>query len=148
MKRTIVLGAVAAFAVAVAGCGGGGSKTLSADEYSKELNQICADYNTKVKEIGEPNDVAGLVDKGPQLVDEFNSAIGKAEKLNAPDELKSTADEFIGKSKELSTTLDGLVHAAKANDAAKMGELGAQADTLNSATKALGTKLNAPDCAS
>ncbi len=146
-RLTIVALPVALAAVLAAGCGGGGSKTLSKEEYGTQLNQICADYNAKVKEIGEPNTVSELADKGPQLVDEFDKAIGKAEKLKAPDELKSTSDQFISKSKDLESTLKDIVDAAKANDAAKIQQLGTTASTLSNETDALGKQLAAPACA-
>jgi hypothetical protein len=143
----LAVGAALALALAAAGCGGGGSKTLSKEEYGSQLNQICKDYNARVTEIGQPANVAELGTKGPQLLDEFSGAISKGEKLKAPDELKATSDEFISKSKELESTLGQLVDAAKANDAAKIQEIGQKADALGKETDDLGTKLGAPACA-
>ena len=146
MKK-LVLGAVLALALTAAGCGGGGSTTLSKEEYGSQLNTICADYNAKVKEIGEPSSISELADKGPTLLDEFDAAIAKAEKLKAPDELAATRDEFFSKSKDLRNTISDIVDAAKANDSAKINELGPKADELSSQTDALGKKLGAPACA-
>lgn len=147
MKRAIVACAVVALAVAVAGCGGGGGSSLSAEDYGKQLNQICADYNAKVKEIGEPQDIAGLADKGPQLLDEFNKAIDKAKALDPPEALQPTVDQFISKSEALVATIEQVIDAAKQNAAAKIQEIGAKADELSATTDQLGKDLGAPACA-
>lgn len=134
-------------AVVAAGCGGGGSKTLSKADYGTQLNQICTDYNAKQKEIGEPASLADVADKGPKILDEFDKAISKAEKLKAPDEIKATRDEFLAKSKEQRDLLGQLVDAAKANDSAKAQELGTKLDPLSKETDALANQLGAPACA-
>ena len=56
-----VLAAVLVALVAV-GCGGG-SKTLTKEEYGRQLNQICADLEAKEREIGEVNTIPEFVAK-------------------------------------------------------------------------------------
>ena len=146
MKR-IAVGAVLALALAAAGCGGGGSKTLSKEEYGSKLNQICKDYNARVKAIGRPNSIAELGAKGPKLLDEFKGAISKAEKLEPPSELKAKADKFIADAKQLTGILSQLIDAAKKNDRAKVGEIGVNADALSKESDSLGKQLGAPACA-
>jgi HAMP domain-containing protein len=145
--RKLVLGSVLALVLAAAGCGGG-SKTLSKADYESQLNTICADYNAKAKQIGQPNTIQELGTKGGQLIGEFDKAIAKAEKLKTPKEIKDTRDQFFSKSKELRDTLSQLVDAAKKNDAQKISELGATATSLNSQVDSLAKQLNAPACAS
>ena len=147
MKR-LACGAllVALAAVVAAGCGGGGSKTLSKADYGTQLNQICTDYNAKQKEIGTPTSIAEVATKGPKLLDEFDKAIAKADKLKAPDEIKATRDEFFTKSKAQRDLISKLIDAAKANDLAKVNELGGQNDTLNTDVQALAKNLGAPAC--
>jgi uncharacterized coiled-coil DUF342 family protein len=144
MRRVIVVGAAVGLVGAAVGCGS--SKALSADDYSKQVNQICVDYNAKVKEIGEPNSISGIADKGPQLADEFHKAIAKAKKLETPDELKETSDRFISNSEELANTIDELVDAAK-NDQSKIGAIGQKLDMLGKTNDSLAQQLNVPACA-
>src|SRR3954463_10214863 len=91
----MALGAVLALALTAAGCGGGGGKALSKEEYASKLNQICTDLNAKNKAIGDPNSVADVANKGPKLVDAFDNAISDVKKLKAPDEIKDAAARFV-----------------------------------------------------
>ena len=146
MKR-IAIGAVLVLSLAAAGCGGGGSKTLSKAEYASELNQICEGYNAKIKEIGRPANPAELATKGPKLLREFEKAISKAEKLKAPDELEADAAAFVASAKELDGAISALLDAAKKNDRGKIAPLVAKADAVAARGDALGRKLGAPACA-
>ena len=149
MKRLTLAGLfVALAAVLAAGCGGGGSKTLSKADYGTKLNQICADLNAKNKEIGEPSSIADIADKGPQLLDEFDKAIAGAKNLKAPDELKDAADRFISLGEQQRDLISQLVDAAKANDEAKINELGPKLDPLDKESNAIAKdQLGAPACA-
>jgi outer membrane murein-binding lipoprotein Lpp len=148
VKKLVLVGAVAALAVAVAGCGGGGSTTLSKEEYSAKLNQICTDLNAKNKEIGQPNSIPELADKGPQLLDEFDKAIAEVKKLKAPDELKDAVDKFISLGEEQRSLISDLIDAAKKNDTTKINELGAKIDPLDTESNDIAkNQLNAPACA-
>jgi hypothetical protein len=147
--KRIAIGAVLVLALAAAGCGGGGggSKTLSKEEYGSQLNQICKDYNARVKVIGEPTSIAELGAKGQKLLDQFNGAIAKAEKLEPPSELKAKADKFIADAKQLTGVLARLIAAAKKSDTAKVAEIGAGADALAKEGDSVARQLGAPDCA-
>src|SRR3954463_12831800 len=91
----MALGAVLALALTAAGCGGGGGKALSKEEYSSKLNQICTDLDAKNKAIGDPNSLAEVASKGPKLLSAFDDAITKVKKLKAPDEIKDAASRFV-----------------------------------------------------
>lgn len=145
--RRLVLAAVLAALVGVLAAACGGGKTLSKEEYGSQLNAICADYNAKVKEIGEPTTISEVADKGPQLLDEFDAAIAKAEKLKAPSEIKADADKFISVVKELRGLISDLIDAVEKNDTATISSFGAKADALFKDRDALGKKLGAPACA-
>jgi hypothetical protein len=138
----------AVLAVGCGGGGGGGGSALTAEEYGKELNTICADYDARVKAIGEPGSIEELGTKGPKLRAEFDRAIAKAEKLEPPDELAETHDQFIAKGKQLSGLIGDLIEAAKKNDAKKIAEVGTQAELIGNESDKLGEKLGAPACAS
>lgn len=137
---------VVALAVTAAGCGGGGSKTLSKAEYGAQLNQICTDYNAKQKEIGDPASLEDVATKGPKILAEFDKAIAKAEKLKAPDEIKATRDEFFAKSKEQRDLINQIVDAAKANDGAKAQEINTKGQSIQDDVKTLAGELGAPAC--
>jgi hypothetical protein len=131
--------------VLAAGCGGG--TTLSKEEYGSQLNAICADFNAKVEEIGEPTSISELADKGPQLLAELDATIAKAEKLKAPSEIRADADRFLSVVKELRDLDSDLIDAVEKNDTAAISAFGARAEALFTERDALGKKLGAPACA-
>jgi hypothetical protein len=86
------LGAVAL----IAGCGGGGSDSLSADEFRQQADAICADANTKIEALTEPsaNDqVLGFFQSGLQI---YQEQIEDLKALEPPDELAPTFNEATG----------------------------------------------------
>lgn len=145
--KTIGLGAVLVLALAAAGCGGGGSKTLSKEEYGSQLNAICQDANKAQKEIGTPSNVTELASKGPKLLEAFDTAITKAEKLKPPKELKADADKFISETKQLRDLITQVIDAAKTANLQKVQEIGLKADALQKDVDSLAPKLGAPACA-
>jgi len=139
---------VLALAVVAAGCGGGGGSALSKDEYSARLNTICKELNAKNKEIGEPNSLDELVQKGPQLSDAFQNAIDEVGDLKPPDELKTAHARFLSLGKQIHSKIDDLLDAAKKKDEAKLNAIGSTIDPLDRESNQIAkTQLNAPACA-
>jgi hypothetical protein len=150
MRRLLAGAALIAFVASLAACGGGGGgggSALTAEEYGTQLNEICADYDAKVKEIGEPGNLEEFGTKGPRLHDEFEKAIAQAEDLQPPDELAKLHDEFVAKGKELSGVLADLIDAAEENDLTEINELATKAELIGNESDDLGEKLGAPACA-
>ncbi len=131
-------------ALAVAGCGGGGSKGLSKEDYGAKLNQICA---TTVKKAGLPSSLPELVSKGPALIAEFDRALPQAEALEPPGDLKQDAEKFLSEYRQLRNLVSQLIAAAKKNDLGTVAQAAGKADALGKDTAALARKLGAPACA-
>jgi hypothetical protein len=141
---------VAAVAVlGVAGCGGGddSNKTLSYSDFSNQANDICKSTNEKsagLKLTGDPQADAAALDKA---IPQVESALADFKKLNPPEELKSTFDQF------LSISDQQLANAKKARDAAKAGDKAGEIQVLketqplDAQSKAAGSKLGAAECA-
>ena len=69
---------------------------LSKEEYVSRLNALCEDFSAREQEIGEPHTLADLVDKGPRILDAFETAIAdKVGALKAPDEIADQADRLV-----------------------------------------------------
>ena len=81
-------------AVLAAGCAGG--EALSKEQYVSKLNAMCREFSAKEKEIGEPQTLADLVERGPRILDEFEkSIVDKVGTLKAPDEIADQADRLV-----------------------------------------------------
>jgi len=150
MKRALVLavGLASLLAIVAAGCGGGGgSDKLTKEEYASKLNAICDEYNAKQKEIGDPESLSDIGDKGPKIVDEFENAIDKAKNLNPPDEIADQVNRFISLAEQQRDLLNDLIDAAKDNDTAKVQEIGSKIEPLSTEGDQISNDLGAPACA-
>jgi hypothetical protein len=145
--KTLAVGFVLALALAAAGCGGGGSKTLSKAEYGAQLSKICTDANAQRKKLGPISGISDLASKGPGLLTALDGAIAKTEKLKPPKDVKADADRLISTTKQLRDLLAQVVAAAKANDLAKVQQIGTKASAITNEADSLGKSLGAPACA-
>lgn len=149
MRKGLVLAGalVALLAALAAGCGGGGGGSLTKDEYVSKLNAICEEFNNKQDEIGEPQSITEVADKGPRIIDEFDKALDKAKDLKAPDEISDQASRFISLGEQQRDLLNDLVDAAKDNDRAKAQQIGTQISPLDDESDSIANDLGAPACA-
>jgi hypothetical protein len=149
-KRMLGRAAIAAvllLALVAAGCGGGGSKTLTREQFSRRLNSICADYVATVGRVGRPKSLAQLASRGPRLIAEFDKALVRIQQLAPPADMKADADKLVAESKQLRDLVSQIVVAAKKKDAARIAQLGARAEVISKDSDALARKLGAPACA-
>jgi hypothetical protein len=149
VKKLVMCAAVTVLAIAAAGCGGGGGgSALTKDEYSSRLNHICQELNQKNKDIGAPQSIEEVVQKGPKLNQAFQSAIDEVGDLNPPDELKDAHERFISLGKQIHSKIDDLIDAAKKKNAAQLQQIGSTIDPLDKESNDIATKqLGAPACA-
>lgn len=150
MRKTLVLagGLAALLAAVAAGCGGGGGggNALTKEEFASQLNAICEDFNRKQEEIGTPQSLSELGDKGDQILDEFDKAIDKARDLEPPDEIADQANRFIEIGEQQHDLIEDVVQAAKDNDLQKAQEIGAKIEPLDAESDRIANELGAPAC--
>jgi hypothetical protein len=151
LRKTLVLaGALAALLAALsAGCGGGGGggSSLTKEEFASQLNAICEDFNRKQEEIGEPQSLSELGEKGDQILDEFDKAIDRVRDLNPPDEVADQVNRFVEIGDQQRDLIGDVVQAAKDNDLAKAQQVGAQIEPLDAESDRIANQLGAPACA-
>ena len=142
-----MLGGVLGILVAVVTAGCGGNEELSKEQYVSKLDAMCADFSEREREIGEPQTPADLVEKGPRILDAFEKAIvGRVDDLKAPDEIASQADRLADLANEQRDVLAGLIDAAKDGDFAKVRELAARNEALNTQAESITHELGAESC--
>jgi len=138
---------VVALGLLAAGCGGGDAGKLSKEEYVSKLNAICADFNAKQKEIGVPQSIPEVAEKGPEIIDEFDKALDKVKDLEPPDEIADQANRFIELTDQQRDLVQELIDAAKDNDAARLREIGSKIEPIDAEADQIATELGAPACA-
>jgi outer membrane murein-binding lipoprotein Lpp len=148
LKKGVLLGGALVFLVAVLAAGCADDEALSKEQYVSKLNAMCDDFSQKEKEIGEPQTLADLVEKGPLILDAFEKAIvDKVRNLKAPDEIAVQADRLVELADHQRDVIAGLIEAAKENDFAKVRELASKNEALNREAKSITRKLGAEGCA-
>jgi len=132
---------------AAAGCGGG-RDALTKEQYVSKLNAMCEDFSAREKKIGEPQTLSDLVEKGPRIVDAFESAIvDKVHDLTPPNEIADDADRLVSLADRQRDVLSDLVVAAKDGDRASVQELVVKNATLNEQSNSIAGRLGAQACA-
>ena len=133
-------------AVLAAGCAGG--EALSKEQYVSKLNAMCREFSAKEKEIGEPQTLADLVEKGPRILDEFEkSIVDKVGTLKAPDEIADQADRLVDLAGQQRDVIGELIDSARDNDFAKARGLASKNEALNTEATSIMRELGAEACA-
>ena len=138
-----VLGSLVAL---LAGCAG--DETLSKTQYVSELDRMCEDFSEKEKEIGDPQTVADLVEKGPRILEAFDEAIlDKVRTLKAPDEIAVEADRLIELADQQHNVISELIAAAYDNNPTRVRELVSMNAAFNAEASSIARGLGAEACA-
>jgi hypothetical protein len=138
-----------ALSVLTAGVAGGcaSEEELSKQEYVSRLNAMCEDFRAREQEIGEPYTLADLVEKGPRILDAFETTIrDELDALKAPDEIADQADRLVDVAQEQGDVLRELVAAASDNNVAEVRSLAERNDALNNESTAIARELGADAC--
>ncbi len=137
--------AVAGSSLVLAACGG--DDALSRDDYVKQANAVCRDYNQKVAGLPEPQsfeDVPAFVDKGKALAGE---AVGKLDELEPPEELKADHEAFVKEGREVSATADRIADAAKKKDEAALQRAAEEGERRDEASDKRAQRMGLTECA-
>lgn len=148
VRRRPIAGIAALGALAlISGCGGG-SDSLTADEFRSQADSICADFNRKSDALAAPTSAAGI---GPFLVEGLKiqkEQFSKLEALTPPSELSGTYDEALALlRKQLTTITEASDRVSGGEDAtAVVTELTSEVDSLNEQADAKAKELGLTVC--
>lgn len=144
LKKGASLGILVA--LLTGGCAGGNG--LSEEQYVSKLNAMCEDFSDREKEIGEPQSLADLVEKGPRVLAAYEEAIvDEVHKVKAPDEIAGQADRVVELADQQRNVLAQLIAAAQDNDLTKVRELDSRNRRLNGEANSIMGDLGAEACA-
>jgi hypothetical protein len=145
-----LLGILTLLLVACGGGSGGGASTggtsLSAADFRKQADAVCAKYEQKLNDIGQPTSVSELgdfVDKAVPLIEQGNTEL---QKLQPPDELQADWDKAMAiQDENLQKTRD-LQDAVHKNDQAAMQKLFIDLGSNQAESQRLATKIGLQNC--
>jgi hypothetical protein len=133
-----------------AGCGGNGGEAggLTREEFVSELDQICADFEAKQEQLGEPESLEDVAELGPEVESEFDAAIQRVRDLGEPpEEIADDVDRFLDIAEEQKAVIGDLVSAAEDADIQRVEEVAEEGEELDEESDRIATELGAERCA-
>jgi hypothetical protein len=137
-------------ALAFAGCGGNGGGgdggELSAEEFRQQADAICADYDQRIEDLGQPESLAQLnefIDRAIPIIEE---GFAKLRELDPPEELQADWDRAMELNEENLELTRELRDASEAEDQERVQEILAQAGENEQETDRLARELGLARC--
>lgn len=144
-----LLALVASAAFAAAGCGGDGGGSgdrLSAAEFREAANAICAEYDQKIQELGEPESLEDLTEFIGRAIPIIEEGFKKLDELQPPEELEADWDRATEVNAENLQLTKDLQAAAESGNEARVQEILAQAGQNEEETDRLARELGLQRC--
>ena len=147
-RRPLAGLAVLGAAALIAGCGGGGSDSLSADEFREQADAICADGDEATDALTAPTtpeQILPFLQTGLPISDEQRERIAA---LDPPDELQATFDEAQELNQQRRDLVQQAVDRIEAGEdpEAVLRELDPQLDQLQAEARAKARELGLAVC--
>jgi hypothetical protein len=130
----------------LAGCGSGGPKRLSKQEYARRADAICAFYQRLTAAFGTPSNTRQLARVAARTVQALDTAIAGLRRLRPPASEQPLAEQWLA---SLSTLRRDVVHLrdrARANDLAGIRRLVAPAQRHDRTSARLAARLGMVVC--
>jgi hypothetical protein len=142
----IILGLV--LAALLSGCGGNDNgDRLSAEEFRTEANAICAEYNQKIADLGEPpspEEIPGYVDRVIPVVED---GLAELRALNPPAELEEDYNTMLDEVAKAIPAARALGEAAADQDVTALQEAIAEGQRADEAADEIARRLGLETCA-
>ena len=146
IRRVIALSAAA---LVLGGCGGnGGGEELTADEFRQQADDICAEFEGRLDDLGTPEslaDLRGFVSDAVPIIEEGNAQL---QELDPPDELQEQWDQAMELNNEQLQIVRDLRDAVEEGDQARVQELLQEADDSREEADQLAVDLGLEECGS
>jgi hypothetical protein len=133
----------------LAGCGGDdddGGGALSREEFVRQADAVCQRTNEEGNKIQEPDAAKDFREFAENTRDVADKGVKDLKELEPPEDLKADYDKALKNLEEQVGLLDELADAAEANDAAKLQQLLARGEKLNTENRELSGRLGFKEC--
>ena len=115
MRRALL--ALPIVLVACPGCGSGGEKRLSKQEYAQRADAVCRRYNAATRRFGSPQTMPGLARVAAHSLPFLDTAIRDLRRLKPPEDEEATARRWLRQLTLLRGDVVRIRDRARANDA-------------------------------
>ena len=133
--------------LAVAACSGGGDDRLSAAEYVRRADEVCATYDRRLEELPRPEDLADLADLADRALPIAEEGVRELRKLEPPKELERPVNEWLERNDANVEKIEELREAARAGDEQRVQILGSEARKNEEEADALARRIGLRTCA-
>lgn len=137
-------------ALVAAGCGGGsggaGGDRLSAAEFRQAADAICAEYDQRIQDLGEPESLEDLTEFIGRAIPVIEEGFNKLEELQPPEELEADWDRAMEVNAENLQLTKDLQAAAESGNDERVQEILAQASQNEEETDRLARELGLQRC--
>lgn len=149
-KKHLALSALATVAIAAAGCGDSESEALAKGDLAKKANEICAEFNPKVKELGEPNleDAAATKKFAETFEGYIDDQRGQLGDLSPADDVKPQWEKALASYDQASKDTKALLAAAQKQDVEGTAKAAESLQTTGDASDTAFDAVGADECGS
>jgi hypothetical protein len=134
-------------AALAAGCGGGGDgDRLSKEEFQKEANAICARFEGRIDELGQPQTVDEITDFVDEAIPVVNEEIAALDDLDPPAELEGEYDRMLAEGRKTVEAGRKLGEAAESRDEAALRDAIDEGQEASDRADEIATDLGLTDC--
>jgi hypothetical protein len=135
-----------ALVLVLPGCGGGGGKALTKQEYAAKADAICGKYNQQTKALASPKTLSDLATVADQTLPILDHALTDFGKLRPPASEEGLADQWVAQVTNLKEDLQRIRDKAKTGDIKAVRQVVPRAQADNSRSNQLATKLGMSVC--
>jgi hypothetical protein len=144
VRRALI--ALSVLVALAAGCGNGGEKRLSKEEYAHRADAICRRYNEGTRALGSPRSMPALARVANRSLPFLDRAIRSLRALKPPEDEATTARNWLRQLSLLRGDVVRIRDRARANDAHGVGAVVPAATKRNERFSALAAQLGMSVC--
>lgn len=143
MRRLL---AISLLALVAAGCGGGGDP-LTKEEFTRQANEVCQEFDRKIDELGAPEGLGEIEDFTDRSADIARGGRDELAELEPPEELDEDYDRLLEMLDEEIEDVERLGEAAADGDEDEVRTIIAEGTAKSEASDRLALELGLDDCA-
>jgi hypothetical protein len=128
------------------GCGSGGEKRLSKEEYARRADAVCGRYNAATRGLGSPTSMPALAKVAAASLPHLDRTIRDLRTLKAPEEEETAAGAWVRQLSLLRGDVVRIRDRARANDAKGVQSVVPAATRRNERFAQLATQLGMTVC--
>jgi hypothetical protein len=138
--------ALALLLVAGAGCGSGGEKRLSKEDYAQRADAVCRRTNRLTQSPGDVSSMPALARFAERTLKPLDRALSDLRALRPPEEEQATVDTWLRQLSLLRADAGRIRDRARENDAHGVTTVAIAATRRNERFKALAAQLGMTVC--